>query len=191
MTNTTREQWLIEAADLLNDCLLQGALDLDKLQLSFGFPKGSRKAIGQCFAKSQSTCKTVNAVFVSPLLHEPVEIMSVLLHELIHAVDDCKSGHKGDFARLARHLGFKTPLTQLNPSEQLTKRLTELNQELPQLDHRQLAQASQKKQSTRMLKVECTDSDCGFTFRASQTQIEKLTVAAICPACDNNHLKTA
>jgi len=41
--------------------------------------------------------------------------------------------------------------------------------------------ATKKKQTTRMLKVSCTG--CGFNYRASQTQIARIT-DYLCPACN-------
>ncbi len=43
-----------------------------------------------------------------------------LLHELIHAADDCASGHKGAFAEVATRLGFEGPMTQTPPGLDLT-----------------------------------------------------------------------
>jgi hypothetical protein len=38
-----------------------------------------------------------------------------LLHELIHAADDCASGHKGAFAEAVTRFGFQGPMTQTRP----------------------------------------------------------------------------
>src|ERR1700693_119023 len=43
-----------------------------------------------------------------------------LLHERIHAADDCQSGHKGAFAEAATRLGFQGPMTQTPPGLDLT-----------------------------------------------------------------------
>ena len=53
------------------------------------------------------------------------------------------------------------------------------------------ANAIHKKSSTRMLKVECGNSDCGFIFRASRKQLDKLFANPnpVCPCCQRCKLK--
>lgn len=105
----TREQWLTEISDLmLADLFLPCSAEIRadmRLKLSVGFPPGRKKAIGFALA-SQASTEGYNEIFISPVNDESLVVLAVLAHEIIHAIDDCKSGHKGEFARIARAIGF-------------------------------------------------------------------------------------
>ena len=49
-------------------------------------------ALGQC-SPSDSSPFRLPVIVVNETLIEPVEILSVLMHEMLHAVDNCVSGH--------------------------------------------------------------------------------------------------
>ena len=61
-----------------------------------------------------------------------------LLHELIHAADDCASGHKGTFAEAATRLGFEGPMTQTPPGLELTAEVITLAEALGPFPHAKL-----------------------------------------------------
>jgi hypothetical protein len=121
---TARESWLTAGIERLG-------IDFDRVgkplprgvRVSVGFPRGRRSAIGQCFSSAASTDGT-NHVFISPVLEEPVETLAVLCHELVHVVDDCRSGHRGNFARIAGALGLQGPMRATQPSARLVVRLS-------------------------------------------------------------------
>jgi hypothetical protein len=54
----------------------------------------------------------------------------VLLHELVHALDDVKSGHGGHLKRVARAAGLIGPLTRTKPDFALSMYLQEVAQRL-------------------------------------------------------------
>jgi hypothetical protein len=109
----------------------------------------------------------------------------------VHYIDDNKDGHKGEFARTMKQLGFAPPLaTELNADTQLIGYLKNLlKHDLPEYPHQKLNpnDSSIKKQKTRMIKVEC--QSCEFLFRASKKQTDRLTNFSLCPVCSDNTLK--
>ncbi len=56
-----------------------------------------------CYARCM-TKDGVNDIYISPLFYEPVEVISILVHELIHAIDDCEHGHGPVFQKIAQDL---------------------------------------------------------------------------------------
>lgn len=48
----------------------------------------------------------VNRIFISHLLADKIDVLGVLVHELCHVADDCESGHRGRFVRIARSVGL-------------------------------------------------------------------------------------
>lgn len=97
-------------------------------------------------------------------------MLDVLVHELVHAADDCRSGHKGAFRRLATAIGLTGRMTATVAGPELAARLHALAEELGPYPHAALDASMRKKQSTRMLKVVCPD--CGYAVRTTNKWLE-------------------
>jgi hypothetical protein len=176
-----REAWLEAAINALRPMLEENGSPVPAdVRVSCGFPGGKsvHKVIGQCWASKAND--GVSQVFVSPLLHDGVEILAVLIHELIHAWNDCKDGHKGAFRRAALAIGLEGKMTATTAGEALTGRLGELAAELGDYPHKKmtLADLGIKKQTTRMIKVECPA--CGYVVRTTAKWLEIGTPTCVC-----------
>src|SRR5690606_29871434 len=131
-----------------------------------GYAKRQRKgSIGVCYNSAASE-DGVHQLFMSPELDDPSRVLDVLLHELIHAWDDCKSGHKGEFARVAKALGLTGKMTATVASDELKVRLQDVLGKLGDYPHARLNANTIPKQSTRMLKGLC--NGCGYTIRLTK-----------------------
>ncbi len=110
--HTTREGWLVDAMGLLGTEFFtsRGHKVPAKLQAACGWPKASRRAIGQCWSPSASADETTQ-MYISPTEANPVKVVDILLHEMIHAVVGCEHGHKGPFRTLAKDFGFAGKMT--------------------------------------------------------------------------------
>ena len=190
-TISNREQWLISAAMILADTILLPAIDrigerIEPLQynVSLGHPK-SKNSIGECWKKCASDDQLTSHIFITPVESNSTRILDVLLHELIHAADDCASGHKNFFARVARAVGLEGKFTATRAGDALQEKLLDIVDALGDIPHTALnsANSGKKKQAARMLKIEC--SICAFTFRASKTQLTRAldSGAPVCPCC--------
>jgi len=178
-TNTTpktvtREAWLNQALEKLRPWFKDRAgveVPADA-RVSVGFPGGgsARKRIGECWARSQSKDK-VNEIFISPVLSDPIRMLDVLVHEAVHAVDDCQSGHKEAFKRTALAVGLEGKMTATHAGEELKAELERIIGVLPSLKHGALDLSSRKKQPTRLVKLEC--GDCGMIIRTTAKWIEQ------------------
>jgi hypothetical protein len=194
-----REAWLTEAANLMLDDILMPAVERKgytyerpKFRISIVFPKHSRggKAIAVCFAKAAST-DGVNEIFINPEIDEPTRVLDAMAHELIHAVDDCQSGHRNFFAKLAREIGLEGPFTATYAGEDLRGVLESYSVLLGEFPHSRMNTSKvHKKDGTRQRKVTCDHEECGFLFRTSAAQIKKLGHPgnSPCPACNNGYL---
>ena len=187
-----RETYLTEAAGLLLDEKIMPAVvasgyayDRPAFRISVGWPKGSRssKAVAQCFVRRVSG-DSVSEIFVSPEIDSPIKVLDCVIHELIHAVDDCASGHRNFFARIARSIGLEGPFTATYAGPELAEYLAQVAELLGDFPHHKmvLSESGKAPQTTRMLKVACTN--CGFHFRTSAQQVARLDHASVCPACD-------
>lgn len=189
----TREAWLEAAIDALRPRFAEIGLPLpDKIHISVGFGYGARREsptiLGQCWAQRASE-DGVNHLFVSPEVNDTARILDILIHELIHAGDDCQSGHKGRFAEAAVRLGLEGKMTATRASVTLAAELLCIAETLGAYPHGALHPAVQtvpvdptgkpvpgrihsgpRKQSSRMLKVACPC--CGYTVRTTTKWLE-------------------
>jgi hypothetical protein len=170
--HATREDWLLAAVAAVRPLFDEiGADAYPPLRVSCGWPKGGRKAIGQCWPSTRSDDKSIE-MFLSPALSDPFQVLHVTVHELIHAIDNCVNSHKGPFRKMAKAIGFEGKMTATVPGAELSDKLRLLLGNLGPYPHATLDASRIKKQGTRMLKVVCTDTDCGYTLRTTKKWIE-------------------
>lgn len=183
----TREAWLEEATTHLRDDFRSAALRLpDDVRVSVGFPSKSAmsrrgRAVGQCWDGAAAS-DSVAQVYISPLLDDPVDVLSVLVHELVHAAVGCVHGHKGPFKRGMQRIGLEGKPTATIASTSLVTRLQRLARTIGAFPHARLTPTDQhKKQTTRLLKVTC--DPCAYVCRVTRKMLDEMG-APICPSCD-------
>lgn len=181
----TREQWLEAAVQKLQPLFKQAEYvfktEFPSVRVSVGWPsKGGTakksKVIGQCWS-TKAASDGVAQVFISPTMGEDlVHTLGVLVHELVHAWDDCASGHKGKFAIAAKTLGLVGKMTESNVGESLRTVLQQVIDELGEFPHAPLIPSEmdkeRKKQTTRMIKLVAPDC-CDYTVRTTQKWIDE------------------
>lgn len=185
-THTARETWLIDAVDALRPLFAELGETVPAVRVSVGWPggRGNKNAvIGQCWP-TQLAGDKVAQLFISPVLDDASRVLDVLAHELVHAVDDCQSGHKGRFTKIAKGLGLEGKMTATVASEELKGKLDAIAEKLGTYPHAALAQIGNgadgpKKQGTRMLKVECAQGS-GYKVRMTRQWLDDLG-APTCP----------
>lgn len=174
-----REAWLVAATEQLRDGLFKRNGEVvPPVKVSIGFPGGgsARKRIGECW-NGKAASDRIPQVFISPVLAEPVRVLDVLVHELIHAIVP-DAGHKAPFKRIAVKVGLTGKMTATVAGPELEKQLRELSQSLGEFPHAQLSLSDRKKQTTRLNKVQC--SRCGYTCRVTATWLKDYG-PPICP----------
>lgn len=191
----TREEWLVASVQALAPIFAEVGEELPAVRVSVGWPGGNGRknsVIGQCWATRVATDK-VSQLFISPVLEDAVRVLDVLAHELVHAIDDCESGHKGRFAKIAKAIGLTGKMTATVAGDELKARLEGIVEELGAYPHAALANPgegadSPKKQTTRMLKVECSEGS-GYKARMTRQWLEDFG-APFCP-CHNERMDIA
>lgn len=184
MTTTAinREDWLNKAVNELSGLFAEAGYSVPAVKVSVGWPGGGNKRtrIGECWTTAAAK-DGVNNLFVSPQVDSPTKVLEILAHELIHAIDDCQHGHRGPFVKMGKAIGLKGPWTATTASPELAETLCEIAAKLGDYPHGAMSVSSAaKKQSTRMLKVECLTT--GYTLRTTRKWLEQYG-APICPCC--------
>jgi len=169
----TRDEWLAAAVEALRPLFVEQGATIPAVRVSCGWPGGSgRKTgrIGECWPTSLASDK-VAQVFISPVLNDPAHILATLTHELVHAVDDCKSGHKGYFRTLATALGLEGKMTATTVNAALALRLAAIALKLGTYEHGALKAPAAGAGKGRMRKCAC--GRCGFIIYTTTKWIEQ------------------
>lgn len=183
----TREQWLQAAvAELTKKVFKPHDIKVPEIRVSVGWPGGRGKkqgVIGQCFA-TRVTEDKVAQIFVSPVVTNPVEVVETLAHELVHAVDDCESGHKKNFVKIAKQIGFLAPWKSTPANDELHATCAEIAEKLGTYPHAAIRPEDRPKvQKTYMVLVEsvdCDDCEDGYKLRMTQKWLDEVG-APLCP----------
>lgn len=162
----SREEWLGRMVDALRPTFAQHGHPLpERIRVSCGWPSrsalsGKAKRIGEAWSH-RCSADGAHETFLSPVLADPVEVGAVLVHELVHHAVGVEAGHKGKFRTLAVAVGLTGPMRATSAGKALGERLHALAESIGPYPHATLSGgAGRKKQSTRMLKVTCTDCGC-------------------------------
>ncbi len=179
----TREAWLLNACERLHSVVEAAGAEPPPVAVSIGFPRrrgGQSTAIGECWDGSMAADGRP-AIFISPVLTDPVRILDVLLHELVHAAVGSGHGHRGLFVTVARSCGLLGKPTATYAGPALEQRLNELSRSLGPLPHAHLTVAASPKQTTRLRLWECA---CHVKVRVASDAFN-----ATCNECGRRFMK--
>ena len=129
----TREAWLLFAVDAVAPIFQEKGFWVPRVRVSCAIPStsGRGSAVGQCWGRSMSE-DGVNEIFISPVYANSVEVLDTLVHELVHAVDDCEHRHGPEFKKIALAVGLQGKMREASAGPELKARLTQLAQSLEQ-----------------------------------------------------------
>lgn len=178
MQTLNREGWLTMMIErFIADHFTEAGYTVpDKVRVTCGWPHkggvGSRKRrIGECWSPECSTDGS-HQIFISPVLDEPVKVIGVLIHEVVHAVVGVEHGHKKPFSTCAKAVGLTPKWTSTGESEELVATIKGWLAKSPAYSHSMLDKNAVKEQKagTRMLKMEC---ECGLIVRTTQKWLDE------------------
>jgi hypothetical protein len=198
----SRENYLIQATDIMRKSLFKPkGYKVPKVELSISWAtrgnktaKGGVKTLGQCFNKV-SHAGGINQIIITPYydgstIKGSLDILGTLVHELVHAVDDCVSGHGKAFKDCALAVGLTGPMRSTGESEELKEYLRKnILDKLGLFPHKKVTLNGTKKQTTRNIKVAC--DCCNFSFRTSRQNLAIMDFEPDCLACNEGTLHEA
>ena len=188
----TRESWLRAATILLRPYFESSGYPLpDNLRFAIAFPSTGRRGarIGECWHSSTSEDGNFEIIIRADIA-DPVEVLGVLVHELIHVVLPIDAGHGKLYRDAALKLGLEGKMRHAMPGQLLRARLAEIAETLGPLPHARLnidrgrdnrgPADRPKKQRARLLKAECSGHGCGYTLRITAKWVDEVG-APVCP----------
>jgi Zn finger protein HypA/HybF involved in hydrogenase expression len=157
----TREAWLQAAVEKLRPLFAAKGHQIPPVQVSIGFTNGGPRChhIGQCWPSHMAEDK-ISHIFIVPGLGNPVEILDVLVHELVHAVDNCASSHGKVFKKIALSVGLEGHMRSAHAGAKLKAQLGELAQDLGPLQHGALAKRPKRAINAKRPRARC--KECGY-----------------------------
>lgn len=118
----SRQTWLETAVKHAMPEFNKHGYCVPQVRISCGFPSTGQRSsrIGECW--STKICSGgLNEIFISPLIDDSDEVLGIIFHELVHAVDDCKSGHGAAFKKIATTIGLTGKMIHAHPNNELGK----------------------------------------------------------------------
>jgi hypothetical protein len=157
----TRESWLLAAVELLRPLFAAKGFSLPTCQISWGFAStGTRSGhVGQCWS-TNSASNALNQIFIAPTLKSAYEVIDTLVHELVHALDNCEHKHGKEFKKIALKMGMKGPMRGADAGPELKLTLTALLDTLGPYPHGHLKVGMRKAPSRDRPRAKC--KHCGY-----------------------------
>ena len=157
-----REEWLQAAVNLIAPMFAKVDAPIPDLgRAAIGFPsKGAKgNCVGECWHSTASADQHFE-IFIRPDKSDPVEVLGILTHELVHAAVPLGSGHGPIYKALALKIGLIGKMRHAMPGIHLTEVLKGFSTELGPFPHASLnieyrESAPRKKQKTNLLKAFC------------------------------------
>ena len=140
MSQANREQWLMAAVLEIKPLFERMGYSVPVVKVSVGFPStgGKGRHLGQCWS-TKSAEDGVNQIFIAPHLQTPFDFLDTLVHELVHAVDECESGHGESFKQIAKDVGLTGPMRSASAGEGLKQELMRITEKLGNFPHGRLS----------------------------------------------------
>jgi hypothetical protein len=168
--HTTRESWLRSATAELRPLFEKLGYQIpEKIRFAIAFTSGGKRTqvAGECWHPASSEDQHYEIIIRADQA-DPIDVLGVLAHELVHSVLPPAVKHGKEFRLLATKVGLEGKMRYAKPGPILKERLNAIAGNLGPLPHAKLNFVSgsdvPKKQKARMLKAECGKA-CGYTIR--------------------------
>lgn len=103
----TREDWANKILGFFAPRLAElGIVMPPERSVRVGVTPLSRTTLGRCHSSNQSATGSVNFIALCTKQADARELVHTLVHEYLHACDDCASGHRHRWKRWADKLGI-------------------------------------------------------------------------------------
>ena len=161
----TADAWLQAAVVQLNPVFENQGFTLPSVRVHLGWTSVGRRGsrVGECWP-SNAVEDGMNAIFITTQMKSPVDVLDVLVHELVHAVDDCTHKHGKEFAHIAKKVGLAgPPWRSAGAGSVLLEELKAISNNLGHLPYSPIAEPVSQGREMKSGRVICPK--CGYTCR--------------------------
>jgi len=157
------KDWLEDALVEVKGLFAEHGYDVPPVKVTLGFTsKGLRSStVGECWPRVAST-SDINHIFISPANTSSEGIISTLIHECIHAIDNCEHGHGKEFKSIALRVGFKVPMRSTPAGEELKQRIAEIIGRIGEYRGSTIKASHQPRLQKPPARAKC--QECGYTI---------------------------
>lgn len=164
------QAWLKAACELFR----QNFFDFPEVVATYGFPapNSSDGFRGACHFPTEKGKERRPVIIIHPAeWSKPIEVLTVLLHEAIHAKFDKEEGHGQKFIKIAQEVGIEADEQGIwgIRSNALNEKLEEALKILPPMPTDPLGRGEVKRQKGRMLLFMC---ECKFKIRCGKKDLQ-------------------
>ena len=167
--HTFRESWLNSATNELRPYFEKlGYILPTKIRFAIAFTSGGKRGMeGECWHPDTSADQHFE-IIIKADKSEPLEVLGILVHELIHSLLPPTVKHGKAFRDIALRVGLEGKMAHAMPAPPLQERLAAVALALGPLPHAALTYSTgsdrPKKSGARYIKAECGAS-CGYSIR--------------------------
>lgn len=167
---STREAWLRAGTNELRPYFASLGYKIpENIRYALSFTSGGKRGIeGECWHPEFSADGHYE-IIIKADREDPVEILGILVHQLIHSLLSAAVKHGKAFRDIAVRVGcMEGKMSHALPSPPLRERLAVIAATLGPLPHAKLdlisgANSAKKKSGVRLIKAEC-GAACGYTI---------------------------
>ena len=177
----TREAWLNHVARRMAPMFERLGSPLPtQLRIAIGFTSSGRRSrhIGECWDNQCSEDRHFE-IFIRPDLSEskelmPMQVASILGHELVHAAVGVSAGHRKEFRRVARGIGLAGQMSATTPGPEFEEALRPILQDAGPLPHGRLSSTigasshSSRRKRPPSCRVKCVCDTCGYAAHTTR-----------------------
>lgn len=160
-SHATREAWLMAGVQRITPIFAAQGHVVPPVRVSIGWSGSGQRSthIGECWPTTRSA-DGINQIFIVPSLDDAVQVLDVLTHELVHAVDDCQHGHGKVFKEIALSVGLEGPRMRSASAGQLLRgRLTAIAAALGPFPHGRLSRRPPRAMNPNPPRAQCPRCD--------------------------------
>jgi hypothetical protein len=174
----TREQWLSSAARWAAENLFLTPDLPATFRITCGWPhKGGtakkKRTVGECW-RPECSQAGVHEILISPYLADPVEVLTTVVHEMVHAAVGVEHQHKKPFIETATRVGLVPPWTSTPAGFELIDKFKAYLGTVPPYPHKTLDSLLKAGKEPKEKKTQpaALCGSCGYTFRVAKKWAE-------------------